>query len=686
MRAVLLFLCIGCAGQLKDTAELDPTDTSEPDGPELEAPETQRAVFVLDVAEQDTDWQDLAFLATIPASKRLTGGFPTVLAVDAEEGLSVTTEDFLRRLQPELALKVNTELEVPHTTTQEVLTALDPTAYGLLLAQRYWQQTDTAVLVSSEDYSAAVQAASLAALLDAPLLFTDILEETDLDELSAETLVHVSFNADRVQSFEGEVLLDSAVAVLAWLSSNDHAINYVAVTNPEDRASGRSQKSSLFASIYAAYRGGITVPVALDMPTEVVLDGALHPVVDALSAHYETLGSAPEYLAIVGAHDSLPQTRKPSIFGNPVAEHPVSDLPYGELDGDPFLDIAIGRIVGDRVFELSNLAARTVNYDRLKDGVWDQKFMESGLWGFDELRENMLNVGYQAPEHLSQSEIDDRESLEVAAVLHKDHSYCQVLGHAFDINTATRLAPSVVLSRGCSVGGIDLLPASQRSIVEHMLGMGAVAFVGGSRNSIAHNTVIEVSLWNQLLEGRSLGQAFRHGINDGMVHWLAENNSSAFRYSLDIEMLYGDPALGISVPAEPSTAPAQQIWDGQQLTVRAPEQWTQVQYHPEQLAEWNYQGALFMYTGPGSSPKTYWSGSYDSEDMYFGVQLRLDQAPTTLTPQAEVTPPLGLDGEFFIDHHQNGSITALWRVRLLDFDPLTGEIIDQAARFEFLLE
>lgn len=681
MRVLLLFLCTGCAGQLKDTAELFPTDTSEPD-----APEAQRAVFVLDVAEQETDWNDLAFLATIPASKRLTGGFPTVLAVDAEDGISATTEDLLRRLQPELALTVNTALEVPHSAAQEALTAADPTVYGLLLAQRYWQQADTAVLVSAEDYPAAVQASSLAALLDAPLLFTDTLEETDLAELSAETLLHVSLDGGSEPSFEGEVLLDSVDTVLAWLSSNGHAIDYVAVTNPEDRASGRSQKSSLFASVYAAYRGGITVPVDLEMPTEVVLDGAHHPVVDVLSAHYDTLGSAPEYLAIVGAHDSLPQTRKPSIFDNPVAEHPVSDLPYGELDEDPFLDIAIGRIVGDRVFELSNLAARTVNYDRLKDGVWEQNFLESGLWGFDELRENMLNVGYQPPEHLSQLEINARESLEVAAVLHKDHSYCQVLGHAFDINSSTRLAPSVVMSRGCSVGGIDLLPASQRSIVEHMLGMGAVAFVGGSRNSIAHNTVIEVSLWNQLLEGRPLGQAFRHGINDGMVHWLAENNSAAFRYSLDIEMFYGDPALGITVPAEPSTAPAQQIWDGQQLTVRAPEQWTQVHYHPEQLAEWNYEGDLFMYTGPGSSPKTYWSGSYDTEEMYFGVQLRLDHAPSTLTPLAEVAPPLGLDGEFYIDNHDDGSLTALWRVRLLDFDPLTGEVLDQAERFEFLLE
>jgi len=171
------------------------------------------------------------------------------------------------------------------------------------------------------------------------------------------------------------------------------------------------------------------------------------------------------------------------------------------------------------------------------------------------------------------------------------------LGNSFDIETATLYAPSIVLSRGCSVGGIDLLVSSQRSIVEHMLAQGAVAFVGASRNSITHNTIIEVSMWNQLLAGEPLGQAFKHGINDAVVDW-QDDQSSALRYSLDIEILYGDPALEISVPQDYLRAPAQQIQSGQTLTVQPPEEWTLVQYHSDQLAEWNFNDDLFMYTGP----------------------------------------------------------------------------------------
>ena len=148
-----------------------------------------------------------------------------------------------------------------------------------------------------------------------------------------------------------------------WLAEQGIQPDYLAVTNPNDRFSGRSQKASLVASMFASKRTGLTIPISLDMPTETLTDDQTHPAVEQLSELYSHMGYHPEYLAIVGAHDSLPLTRKPSIFDNPVHEHPVSDLPYGDIDDDPFLDIAIGRIVGDTFPELSNLATRTSTYE-----------------------------------------------------------------------------------------------------------------------------------------------------------------------------------------------------------------------------------------------------------------------------------------------------------------------------------
>lgn len=665
------------------------SEGSEPQPPGASTSPYASSVFLLEVSDTEASWEDLAYLAAVPTSTHITEGTPTVLAVADVDALSSATSDLLRRLQPEHAFVLNGEPDVPHAGESISMSAKSASEWSLMLARQMWISSETVVLASEDDYAGAILASSLAAYLGAPLLFVDQISASDIDivaaDLGARTVLGVSSDGASLPVDAGQQLTGTG-AVLGWLVSSGYAPQYLTLSNPSDRLSGRSQKASMFAPVYAARRGGISLPLSLEMPTAVVLQEETHPAVTYLEGVYDQLGYHPAYLAIVGAHDALPQSRKASLFDNPVEEHPVSDLPYGEVDRDPFLDIAIGRILGDTVTEQSNLAARTASYAQLLDGTWEGHFIESGLWGFDELRDSMRNVGYAEPEHLSQSEIEARDLLEVGAILHKDHSSCQVLGHAFDIETPTLFAPAVVLSRGCSVGGIDLLSADQRSIVDHMLGSGAVAFVGASRNAIAQNTLIEVSMWNQMLAGHSLGAAFQTGINDMVVHWMDEGRSAAFRYSLDIEILYGDPALELAVPGVPLSTPAQQTAEDGVVTVSPPQTWNLISYHPEQLAEWGFDGDLFMFTGAGASPKTYWAGSHDNEDMYFGVQLRLDTNPSSVEQTSRHSAPLGWGGSFYLDEHQDGSVTALWRVRLLDFDPYTGDILAEDAAFTYRID
>jgi len=247
-------------------------------------------------------------------------------------------------------------------------------------------------------------------------------------------------------------------------------------------------------------------------------------------------------------------------------------------------------------------------------------------------------------------------------------------------------APAVVTSRGCSVGGMDLVQSNQRTIVEHMLGNGAVAFLGATRNSIAENTLIEVAFWNRILSGETLGEAFRGGINEMMVHWVDDGYSAGVRYSIDIEILYGDPAMTYYVPAEPIVKPASAELVENTVTVRGPAEWTLVQFLPEQLEEWNYEEDLFMYVGPGASPRTYWTGSHDSEDLYYGVNIHVPSAVNRIEEQSLVMDPLGWSGRFHTDSHQDGTYTIRWRVRLIDYDMTTGEIYSQMAQTSYELD
>ena len=50
------------------------------------------------------------------------------------------------------------------------------------------------------------------------------------------------------------------------------------------------------------------------------------------------------------------------------------------------------------------------------------------------------------------------------------------------------------------------------------------------------------------------------------------------------------------------------------------------------------------------------------------------------------TPEVVTGGVALLDAHQDGSVTALWRVRLLDFDPLTGDLTDDAPEFAYRLD
>ena len=659
-------------------AVTDPDDTGTP-------PIEDATVVVLPIDASGDAW-DMAYLASIPASAHLNGGPPAVLAVADSERLKVGTQDLLDRLDPGTII-APADMGLESSAELVHLTAVGAATWSLAMAEHTWARADHAVFVAEDDYSAGIVGASLASLIDSPMFLVgaDTGPAEGLAEALGAQSISLGMDSPSPTLAGAHVALDGASEVIAWLADEGLDVDYIAVTNTSDRSSGRSQKASMVASMFAANRGGLSIPVALAMPTEVVSDGGEHPVLPLLDDVYDDLGHPPRHLAIVGAHDALPQMRKPTIFDNPLPEQPVSDLPYGQIDDDAFLDISIGRIIGDTPEELSVIATRTAQYDRLRDGVWERKIVEAGLWGFDELRAINENAQFDTAVHLSEEEIGAAGSLEIGAFLHKDHSYCQVLGHAVDVATPTLFAPAITLSRGCSVGGMDLLREFQRSIVDHLFGQGIVAFVGAARNAIAYNTIIEVSLWNQLLEGHTLGDAFKHGINDAIVHWL-DDGSVAMRYAIDTEIVYGDPAFRLHVPGPFLTQPARQDFDGLTLTVHAPELWTAVEYHPEMLAEWGYGGDLYMYTGPGAIPRTYWAGAYDNEDMYFGVQLPLDSEPTTVTELGTYSDPLGWGGGVHMDHHHDGTVSAMWRIRLIDFDPETGTLAAEAPSFSYAVE
>ena len=665
-----------------DGIEPDPTPEPEP------IPTRADHVFLLEMSSTEANWMDFAYLAAVPASAHLNGGRPAVLAVHDFDVIPEATIDVLERMLATDAYVLNGTATLDAVDAVHDLSADNASVLSAQFTD-HWTRSDTLVLADGQHYGSALMAASLAGRLNAPLVFTADLPEGERQRIEAELEVTETLWVDlsgEAPSAPDATALRSADAILEWMNSQDERVDYIAYTNMNDREAGRAQKSSLTASQYAIRRNGLVIPIGLPIPTEAAEQGTTPLAIRHLHQRYDALGYIPEYLAIVGAHDALPQVKGQSIFNNGEMGHPVTDIPYGQVDTDPFLDLALGRIVADNLEEASALATRTVTYEQLADGYWEQQFVESGLWGFDEARDLFTNVGFDDPTHPTEAEISSMGMMEAAAVLHKDHSNCMILGHALDVNTDVLFSPAVVASMGCSVAGMDIVGPDERTIVDHILGSGAVAFLGASRNAIAENTYLHVAFWNDIFDGATLGQAYQKAINDLIVHWQDENGSAALRYTIDIEMLYGDPALTMDIPGEAQVAPAAARVEGNQVIVTGPEEWTMVQYAEAQLAEWNYDKDLFMYVGPGATPRTYWSGQYDNEDLYYAVSIPLAAGFGKLQQTTDLPDPLGWRGNAYVDDRLDGTQHLRWRVRLLDYEMTTGEIRSRADQIEFVVE
>ena len=104
----------------------------------------------------------------------------------------------------------------------------------------------------------------------------------------------------------------------------------------------------------------------------------------------------------------------------------VCDLPYGNAE---FLlhghrHIAVARVYTLNICMGSLLASRTVNYELLKDGVWDRAFIECGS-GYRHMRTSFLHAGYEAAKcqpdlsvPMVSADFDCLSCIETAAILH----------------------------------------------------------------------------------------------------------------------------------------------------------------------------------------------------------------------------------------------------------------------------
>lgn len=416
----------------------------------------------------------------------------------------------------------------------------------------------------------------------------------------------------------------------------------------------------------------------LSSPTVAELNAELRGFVRAVAI-------TPDSLCLVGWPEQVPL----AILGDGLGIDAdlVSDLPHGQLDDDPFVELATARFVAEDLASATLLACRSLAYHDFAERAWAGRFATAEWETIGKATMEAAGLLF-AGHHDGVACIEQSSPLaDVGFLLHGSHAMWTELGKTSHWDTRVLLAPCIVESSGCSTAALDM-DAQHRSVPARLLRNGAVAFVGNNRRGTAQQELFRSEFWNGLLSGLTVGQANRAALNRMLVAGLdrGQTTQGIYRYQLACATVFGDPALDVGRTFAKSADTARVEVRGQRATVYAPREYWRTQYAP--LAEWGCAvSTLTTWRGPGIGAESTWYGpeKRDQHELWFTAEVRTKLRVVGLEAVDKPEAPLGWAGNFFVDEHSDGSRSVFWRVRLVDFDMTKGQITQQADKLSYRL-
>ena len=635
---------------------------------------------------------DYDYLAAVPVSRHRNAGVPAVFAVASTNDLSGNAFllDFLRRYRPTLINTVNFSAAIPGYTAAAI-TAAGPVELSLSMATNFWSSSSNVVLVSdavtTNNYPNVLQASALAAALNAPMLYynsgKEALVQTVIARLGATEVVYVNA-AGTKPAMAGQVLTGPA-SIVSYLAGRGVKPDYFALANPKDLNLLMGSKISLTAPFLAARRGGLVVPITGYTPnTNELFHYSGYPAISSeLRQLYREIGRYPEYLALVGSPTAIPLSYTAGInqMPNQILNAPT-DRDYANADEDLFPDIAIGRIMAFNLFDATLYTCRISTYEQLFDGDWERSYCNRTRspsfenYGFRFKEARMKDAGAGKP-------------FNAAFFGHGEHSSEGVLGGFFGTGSTNILAPLYISSGGCTVAGVDFETvadaygspynvAMESLVVNALVRMGAVAFVGCTRLADAWTARMFGVFGIEALKGEPLGRCYQKGAVQNIIgadYWFMDQGR---------KMMYlGDPAFRLHVPSEPQYAqPAQVVSNTTpsnavlSLTAVPYTDFFRAQHTEDHIREWGQTPPIYFVDMPG----IYDDGGGTYICM---VNLTTDKPITSVTQINSVAPGFGGVNGYSIDYRQDGTMGVMWHVAMHDWEWKAGVVNNQVTNIQF---
>ena len=223
-------------------------------------------------------WKDMAFLAAVPAGMKINSGKPSVIAIPDNTAVDTYHYNYLDRYKPTDVFAIGS-ISGYSGTKQLNASSLDDLTYDLA---RFWQKSDTVVMVNSSDYRRGLSASALAGRLNFPLFYwnnTTISAKVmdSFNKLGVNKVIIVGSSNNISGQLNGRGIGFETIAnpedVVSWLVRNGHEVDYFAVCNSYDRTNTYAPRSSLAAPLLAAARGGAVVPLNRDVEFNTPCDG-----------------------------------------------------------------------------------------------------------------------------------------------------------------------------------------------------------------------------------------------------------------------------------------------------------------------------------------------------------------------------------------------------------------------------
>lgn len=238
-------------------------------GAALAAESSSAARTVILVTQgRSENWQDIAYLAAVPAACKANGAKAPAIALEAGAGIPREVGDFMRRFKPAAVYHVGNsplagKLDVG---TLHELQASSAEAATAALATTFWTSCEQLVLCREDDYASALMASTLAARLQVPLLACGsqgpgALTAETIQRLKAKELLFIGKSPKGLAATE----LPDLRAVLSWMKARKLETPYFALANVRDRNGTTIHKLSLAAPMLASARSGMVVPLDLEI-------------------------------------------------------------------------------------------------------------------------------------------------------------------------------------------------------------------------------------------------------------------------------------------------------------------------------------------------------------------------------------------------------------------------------------